>query len=87
MSPLFALSLFVIFQCLTHSLVLNIYPCIFILVAGVEGALTFSRLLGSWSQVVRDEAFLVEMRLQNLEPGQESKLDADPEDDLHIDDE
>ena len=35
------------------------------------------RLFGTWSQVVRDEAFLVEMRLQNLEPGQDGKTDAE----------
>lgn len=63
-------------------LVLNIYPCIFTLVAGVEGILAVTRLFSSWSQVVRDEAFLVEMRLQNLEPGQDGKLGVDLDDDV-----
>ena len=70
-----------------HVVVLNVYPCIFTLVAGAEGMLAMTRLFTSWSQVVRDEAFLVEMRLQNLEPGQEGKIEPDLEEDMHGGDE
>lgn len=69
-------------------IVLNIYPCIFTLVAGAQGILALARLFQSWSQVVRDEAFLVEMRLQNLDIGQEGRLETDLEEENQgVDDE
>ena len=34
-------------------------------------------LISSWSQTVRDKEYLLELRLQNHEPGQEVKVKAD----------
>lgn len=52
-------------------LVLHVYPGIFTAAGLVHGAYALSKVLGSWSQTIRDKEFLVEMRLRNLEPGQE----------------
>ncbi|KZT70808.1 hypothetical protein DAEQUDRAFT_708092 [Daedalea quercina L-15889] len=48
-------------------LFLHVYPSIFTVAGFGHTALVASRVLGSWSQTIRDKEFLVEMRLQNLE--------------------
>ncbi|KAJ7230501.1 hypothetical protein GGX14DRAFT_583567, partial [Mycena pura] len=57
-------------------LFMEIYPAIFVTVAGVRFGAVLLQLLGSWSQSIRDKEFLVEMRLRNLEP-EASKRKAD----------
>jgi E3 ubiquitin-protein ligase MARCH6 len=50
------------------SAVMHAYPGLFATVGFYRAAVTILRMLSSWSQAVRDKEFLVEMRLQNLEP-------------------
>ncbi|KAJ6580947.1 hypothetical protein B0H19DRAFT_1112979 [Mycena capillaripes] len=47
---------------------MEVYPAIFVLVAGVRFGAVLLEMLGTWSQAIRDKEFLVEMRLRNLEP-------------------
>jgi E3 ubiquitin-protein ligase MARCH6 len=47
---------------------MHAYPGMFATVGFYRASVTTLRLLSSWSQAVRDKEFLVEMRLQNLEP-------------------
>lgn len=47
---------------------MHAYPGVFATVGFYRASVTTLRLLSSWSQAVRDKEFLVEMRLQNLEP-------------------
>ena len=62
---------------------MHVYPAICTLTAGILAALAAFDVINSWSQTVRDKEFLVEMRLQNLEPGAESKTsDAEASGDL-----
>ncbi|KAI1796687.1 hypothetical protein LXA43DRAFT_986618 [Ganoderma leucocontextum] len=56
-------------------LFLHVYPGIFTAAGLVHGAYALSKVLGSWSQTIRDKEFLVEMRLRNLEPGQEKNAE------------
>ena len=56
-------------------LVLHVYPGIFTAAGLVHGAYALSKVLGSWSQTIRDKEFLVEMRLRNLEPEQEKNAE------------
>ncbi|KAI0685903.1 hypothetical protein BC835DRAFT_1523256 [Cytidiella melzeri] len=56
-----------------HLLFLHVYPSIFTFAAVAQGAFALTAMLSSWSQTVRDKEFLVDMRLQNLEPEQEVK--------------
>ncbi|KAI0077759.1 hypothetical protein K474DRAFT_1620717 [Panus rudis PR-1116 ss-1] len=58
-------------------LFLHVYPTIFIVAGFIHSLFVLSNAMGSWSQSVRDKEFLVEMRLQNLEPDQENKIDTD----------
>lgn len=47
---------------------MHAYPGIFATVGLYRASMATLRLLSSWSQAIRDKEFLVEMRLQNLEP-------------------
>jgi E3 ubiquitin-protein ligase MARCH6 len=47
---------------------MEVYPAIFVIVAGVRFGVVLIEVLGTWSQAIRDKEFLVEMRLRNLEP-------------------
>jgi E3 ubiquitin-protein ligase MARCH6 len=47
---------------------MEVYPAIFVAVAGVRFGAVLFEMLGTWSQAIRDKEFLVEMRLRNLEP-------------------
>ncbi|KAJ7249539.1 hypothetical protein B0H12DRAFT_696107 [Mycena haematopus] len=49
-------------------LFIEVYPAIFVAVAGVRFGAVLFEMLGTWSQAIRDKEFLVEMRLRNLEP-------------------
>ncbi|KAJ7623737.1 hypothetical protein FB45DRAFT_1089571, partial [Roridomyces roridus] len=49
-------------------LFMEVYPCIFVIVAGVRFSAVLYDMLSTWSQAIRDKEFLVEMRLRNLEP-------------------
>ncbi|KAJ7780224.1 hypothetical protein DFH07DRAFT_729968 [Mycena maculata] len=49
-------------------LFMEVYPIIFVTVAGIRFGAVFLEMLGTWSQSIRDKEFLVEMRLRNLEP-------------------
>ncbi|KAF7345383.1 RING-CH-type domain-containing protein [Mycena venus] len=49
-------------------LFMEVYPAIFVVVAGVRFGAVLIEMLGTWSQAIRDKEFLVEMRLRNLEP-------------------
>lgn len=60
------------------SKVLHVYPTIFTVAGCTHGLVSLSNLVGAWSQGVRDKEFLVEMRLQNLEPDL-TKSDAENE--------
>jgi E3 ubiquitin-protein ligase MARCH6 len=55
---------------MTYSLstVMHAYPGMFATVGLYRATVATLRLLSSWSQAIRDKEFLVEMRLQNLEP-------------------
>ena len=50
------------------SAVMHAYPGMFATVGFYRASVSTLRLLSSWSQAIRDKEFLVEMRLQNLEP-------------------
>jgi E3 ubiquitin-protein ligase MARCH6 len=50
------------------STVMHAYPGMFATVGFYRASVATLRLLSSWSQAIRDKEFLVEMRLQNLEP-------------------
>ncbi|PIL24929.1 hypothetical protein GSI_12816 [Ganoderma sinense ZZ0214-1] len=56
-------------------LFLHVYPGIFTAAGLVHGAFALSKVLGSWSQTIRDKEFLVEMRLRNLEPDQDKSVE------------
>lgn len=47
---------------------MEVYPAIFVTVAGVRSSAKLLEMLSTWSQAIRDKEFLVEMRLRNLEP-------------------
>lgn len=47
---------------------MEVYPAIFVAVAGVRFGAVLLEMLSTWSQSIRDKEFLVEMRLRNLEP-------------------
>ena len=47
---------------------MHVYPAIFAGAALSRSAIVLFDMLITWSQSVRDKEFLVEMRLQNLEP-------------------
>lgn len=47
---------------------MHAYPGMFAMVGFYRASIATLRLLSSWSQAIRDKEFLVEMRLQNLEP-------------------
>lgn len=47
---------------------MHAYPGMFATVGFYRASVATLRLLSSWSQAIRDKEFLVEMRLQNLEP-------------------
>jgi hypothetical protein len=49
-------------------LVVHVYPGIFAVVGLSRIVFSAMIVLSGWSQSVRDKEFLVEMRLQNLEP-------------------
>ncbi|KAJ7173518.1 hypothetical protein C8R46DRAFT_892656 [Mycena filopes] len=49
-------------------LFMEVYPAIFVAVAGVRFGAVLLEMLSTWSQSIRDKEFLVEMRLRNLEP-------------------
>ncbi|KAJ7881172.1 hypothetical protein B0H13DRAFT_2049858 [Mycena leptocephala] len=51
-------------------LFMEVYPAIFVVVAGVRFGAVLLEMLGTWSQAIRDKEFLVEMRLRNLEPAE-----------------
>lgn len=77
------------------------YPSIFTLAACVQGLTTVVDISAAWQMTVRDKEFLVEMRLQNLEPEEliaklkeaenanvtqaEEDEDPDPDPELEID--
>ena len=63
---------------------MHIYPGICTLTAGILAAVAAVDMINSWSQTVRDKEFLVEMRLQNLEPGAEPKADSDASGELLV---
>jgi E3 ubiquitin-protein ligase MARCH6 len=48
----------------------------FAMVGFYRASVATLRLLSSWSQAIRDKEFLVEMRLQNLEPVAASETNA-----------
>ncbi|KAK7031639.1 RING-CH-type domain-containing protein [Favolaschia claudopus] len=54
-------------------LFMEVYPALFVAVAGGRFAAVLLEMLGTWSQAIRDKEFLVEMRLRNLEPEVELK--------------
>ncbi|KAJ7493199.1 hypothetical protein B0H11DRAFT_2156254 [Mycena galericulata] len=57
-------------------LFMEVYPAIFLTVAGVRFGAVLLEMLSTWSQSIRDKEFLVEMRLRNLEPdSSKSKVD------------
>ncbi|KAJ7095466.1 hypothetical protein C8R43DRAFT_907918 [Mycena crocata] len=57
-------------------LFMEVYPAIFVTVAGLRFGTVLLEMLGTWSQSIRDKEFLVEMRLRNLEPdSSKSKVD------------
>ncbi|OAX41033.1 hypothetical protein K503DRAFT_713394 [Rhizopogon vinicolor AM-OR11-026] len=55
---------------------MHAYPGLFATVGFYRAVVTTLRLLSSWSQAVRDKEFLVEMRLQNLEPAATSETNS-----------
>ena len=55
--------------------VLHVYPGIFTAAGLVHGAFALTKVVGSWSQTIRDKEFLVEMRLRNLEQEQEKNAE------------
>lgn len=55
---------------------MHAYPGMFATVGFYRASMTTLRLLSSWSQAIRDKEFLVEMRLQNLEPAATSETNA-----------
>ncbi|KAG6898308.1 hypothetical protein C0992_011899 [Termitomyces sp. T32_za158] len=57
---------------------MHIYPGIFMLAGLVRSAVVLYKLLGKWSQSVRDKEFLVEMRLRNHDPEKEAKKYKEP---------
>ncbi|EKM50520.1 uncharacterized protein PHACADRAFT_263859 [Phanerochaete carnosa HHB-10118-sp] len=67
-------------------LYLHIYPGICTLTAACLAAVASYDVISSWSQTVRDKEFLVEMRLQNLDPGQEAQGENDTTEDGPIED-
>jgi len=58
-------------------LFMEVYPAIFVAVAGVRFGAVLLEMLGTWSQSIRDKEFLVEMRLRNLEPDSSKVIKAD----------
>lgn len=48
--------------------VVHVYPGIFAVIGLSRIVISAMTVLSSWSQAIRDKEFLVEMRLQNLEP-------------------
>ncbi|RPD64449.1 hypothetical protein L226DRAFT_484485 [Lentinus tigrinus ALCF2SS1-7] len=52
-------------------LFLHVYPGIFTAAGLAHAMFAMSKVMGSWSQTIRDKEFLVEMRLRNLEPDSE----------------
>jgi E3 ubiquitin-protein ligase MARCH6 len=66
---------------------LHVYPGICTLTAGILAAVAAIDIINSWSQTVRDKEFLVAMRLQNLEPGAETKGDLESPGDMSFADE
>ncbi|KAG0698227.1 hypothetical protein DFH29DRAFT_834916 [Suillus ampliporus] len=57
---------------------MHAYPGMFATVGFYRASVATLRLLSSWSQAVRDKEFLVEMRLQNLEPAVTSETNNSP---------
>ncbi|KAG1811581.1 hypothetical protein EV424DRAFT_1570387 [Suillus variegatus] len=55
---------------------MHAYPGMFATVGLYRASMATLRLLSSWSQAIRDKEFLVEMRLQNLEPVATSETNA-----------
>ncbi len=55
--------------------VMHIYPSIFTFTACTQVTFGLAGVIKSWSQTVRDKEFLVEMRLQNLDPEPEREQD------------
>lgn len=55
---------------------MHAYPGMFAMVGFYRASVATLRLLSSWSQAIRDKEFLVEMRLQNLEPVAASETNA-----------
>ncbi|THH00644.1 hypothetical protein EW026_g1929 [Hermanssonia centrifuga] len=58
-----------------HFLFMHIYPSIFTFTACTQVTFGLAGVIKSWSQTVRDKEFLVEMRLQNLDPEPEREQD------------
>ncbi|KAG1839691.1 hypothetical protein F4604DRAFT_1835027 [Suillus subluteus] len=58
---------------------MHAYPGMFAVVGFYRASVATLRLLSSWSQAIRDKEFLVEMRLQNLEPVVASEMNAQKE--------
>ena len=50
------------------SIVMHVYPTIFMFAATLRSAAVAFDLLSSWAQTIRDKEFLVEMKLRNHEP-------------------
>ena len=50
------------------SIVMHVYPTVFVFAATLRSAVVAFDLLSSWSQTIRDKEFLVEMKLRNHEP-------------------
>lgn len=50
------------------SIVMHVYPTVFVFAATLRSAAVAFDLLSSWSQTIRDKEFLVEMKLRNHEP-------------------
>ncbi|KAJ7777220.1 hypothetical protein B0H16DRAFT_1301759 [Mycena metata] len=61
----------------SNLLFMEVYPAIFVAVAGVRFGAVLLEMLGTWSQSIRDKEFLVEMRLRNLEPDSPKSLEPD----------
>ncbi|KAG1738893.1 uncharacterized protein EDB91DRAFT_1137224 [Suillus paluster] len=57
---------------------MHAYPGMFATVGFYRASMATLRLLSSWSQAIRDKEFLVEMRLQNLEPAPTSDTSNSP---------
>jgi E3 ubiquitin-protein ligase MARCH6 len=63
---------------LIETVLVNLYPAIFMVAGLIRSSFVVYDILASWSQSIRDKEFLVELRLKNHEPEQEKVAEALP---------